>query len=194
MLHVAAGACLQLSMPLAARARDVSCEIHMPTLPSGQCLELREDANIYDSSYDLLADAISVGGSLWPSAAMLCRYLRDMPNIRGSSVMELGSGTGACGIYSAALGASRVLLTDGSSALQTLQLANVGANEHLFDKSTLVSTAHYLWGQSLPDGAANFDFVIGSDLSELVTHRSNALRFKPPALLLGCPLTPCLSC
>ena len=165
MLHAAAGACLQLSMPLAVRALGVSCEIQMPTLPSGQRLELQEDANIYDSSYDLLADAISVGGSVWPSAAMLCRYLRDLPDIRGSSVMELGSGTGACGIYSAALGASRVLLTDGSSALQALQLANIGANEHLFGESTNVSTTQYLWGQPLPSGAAGLDFVIGSDLS-----------------------------
>jgi predicted nicotinamide N-methyase len=142
----------------------------MPPFPSGRRLSLLEDADIDDDDYEVLADAISVGGSLWPSAGMLCRYLMNdiSEEIRGSSVMELGSGTGACGLFAAGLGASRVLLTDGSAALKALQMANIESNRHLFAEGTVIEAETHLWGQPLPSEAAhNFDFVIGSDLSAL---------------------------
>ena len=58
------------------------------------------------------------GGKVWSSSAVLCDWLVDNAaglNLRGASVAELGSGTGVVGIACAALGASRVVLSDGGS-------------------------------------------------------------------------------
>ena len=114
--------------------------IELPPLPSGQTLKLVQEAEgggasaaeIADASgvwsaedastwrriaeyvEDELADTLSVGGRLWPSAAALCRWMRGEASLRGARVLELGCGTGACGLYAAhcgaAVGAAEVLL------------------------------------------------------------------------------------
>ena len=120
--------------------------IELPPLPSGQTLKLVQEAEgggssaaeIADASgvwsaedattwrriaeyvEDELADTLSVGGRLWPSAAALCRWMRGEASLRGARVLEIGCGTGACGLYAAHCGATEVLLTDGSETLQPL--------------------------------------------------------------------------
>ena len=53
-----------------------------------------------------------VGGKLWPCAGVLTRYLNEHRELvtADASVIELGAGTGLCGLFAAGLGARRVVL------------------------------------------------------------------------------------
>uniref|UniRef100_A0A7R9XNA3 Calmodulin-lysine N-methyltransferase n=1 Tax=Polyblepharides amylifera TaxID=1486889 RepID=A0A7R9XNA3_9CHLO len=54
-----------------------------------------------------------VGGRVWGGAVLCCAVLeRQRALVAGAQVLELGSGTGLCGILAAKLGASRVVLSD----------------------------------------------------------------------------------
>jgi len=78
----------------------------LPLLPNGKALKL------------LQVDGV-LGGKVWPAAVALCQYLKQQQQQQQhdsayqSTVVELGSGTGAVGIYAAAvLGYSNVMLTE----------------------------------------------------------------------------------
>lgn len=77
----------------------------LPALPNGCHVRLEQ------SSWD---DA-GTGGVVWPAARALCRWQADLAEeeLVGARVLELGAGTGACGLFAAGLGASSVCLTDG---------------------------------------------------------------------------------
>lgn len=122
----------------------------------------------------------SLSGKLWPAASVLCEWLvLQHEELSACSVLELGAGTGACGLFAAALGATRVLLTDapGAESMQLLE-ANVQANAWLWDSAAHVAVAPLLWGagQLPPERVAanawgivaggdkaRFDWVIASD-------------------------------
>ena len=131
----------------------------LPRLPSGAALSL--------TTHRIIGrDSVGLGGQLWPSAAALCRWLRSQhAEVVGSSVLELGCGTGAVGIYAAALGAASVTLTDGGDD-RILQLAeaNVAANAHLFDKQAAVRVEKYEWGQGKVL-SQHIDLVLASDVT-----------------------------
>jgi len=70
-----------------------------------------------------------LGTELWPAAHALVALLEERrPMLAAAAqVLELGAGTGACGLAAAALGARRVLLTDKPVLLPVLR-ANAAAN------------------------------------------------------------------
>jgi len=77
----------------------------LPSLPTGAALKLSQKENV-------------LGGSIWPAASAMCHFLLDhhrhslpMASTGTSKVIELGSGTGAVGIFAAGLG-FRVHLTE----------------------------------------------------------------------------------
>ena len=87
--------------------------------------------------------------------------------MRGARVLELGSGTGVCGLYAAALGAACVTLTDGGSDdLLELTRSNVAANHHLISRNTSIEVRGLLWGSTdeLPTELDSLDFVLASDV------------------------------
>ena len=128
---------------------------------------------------DELADTLSVGGRLWPSAAALCRWMRGEASLRGARVLELGCGTGACGLYAAHCGATEVLLTDGSETLQPLIDTNVASNPA---PGCAVRSQRYLWGEPLPAG--RFDLAIASDCSYFYEEEAHAALAATCAALL----------
>ena len=97
MLVLASRAATAVALPTHA-----SCGL--PALPDGRRVRLEQ------SSWD---DA-GTGGVVWPAARALCRWQADLAEeLVGARVLELGAGTGACGLFAAGLGASSVCLTDG---------------------------------------------------------------------------------
>ena len=133
----------------------------LPLLPGGQEIILDEQ------------DGSGVGGKIWRSAAALCRWQLSMQDeIRGSRVLELGSGTGASGLFAAGLGASRVVLTDGQEELIPLLERNAERNGGVVNSSDVITAAHWLFGESAPAGVSEipFDMVIGSDITYAVSY------------------------
>ena len=130
----------------------------LPELPTGQRLQLATQP----------FNKAGVGGRVWASAPVLCDWLRGQLE-PGDSVLELGSGTGAVGLYAAGLGASRVVLTDGGPpALLELLAANVDANRPLLpaDSGLRLEVETLRWGgdaADLPDGP--FSWVLASDVT-----------------------------
>lgn len=124
----------------------------LPPLPSGERISLRT----------LGFDDAGVGGRVWSSAPVLCEWLQE--RLRpGDACLELGSGTGAVGLFAAGCGASRVVVSDGGPpALLTLLEDNVRANDM---RASSVSVAKLRWGADavLPDGP--FDWIFASDVT-----------------------------
>ena len=100
----------------------------LPPLPSGRHIFLRT----------LPADgggSLGTGGRVWHSAQAMCHWLHQrLP--AGARVLELGSGTGAVGIFCAGLGASHVALTDEREELLALAAHNWRRNAGLVAHAT----------------------------------------------------------
>ena len=146
----------------AALASDADA---LPSLPGGRRLQIATGS---------LAEC-DTGGRLWSSGGIFCSWLRgaDAPDMSGSSVIELGSGTGSVGLYAAGLGAASVLLTDGGPpGVLELAAANAASNEALWaEAGSAVEVQPLEWG---PDGRSpaaealygrQYDWVVGSDLT-----------------------------
>ena len=133
-------------------------QVRIPPLPSGDWLRLRDGLSLLEEQTDATTrtgDLASVGGTVWPAAASLCAWLREHAvDVAGASVLELGSGTGACGLYAAALGATRVVLTDGREGLRPLQEDNIRRNAPLMRAGTLVTSETLAWGKAPPPAGA----------------------------------------
>ena len=136
--------------PLAVAEPPSSSTDGLPLLPNGERLSL--------GTLDF--DDAGVGGRVWSSAPVLCEWLRKhfWP---GDACLELGSGTGAVGLFAAGCGASRVVLSDGGPpALLALLADNVRANG-----MSDVEVAELRWGADavLPDGP--FQWIFASDVT-----------------------------
>jgi predicted nicotinamide N-methyase len=129
----------------------------LPPLPTGHCLRLRT----------LAADGDNfTGGRVWHSAPVLCRWMAEHSHshLHGRRVLDLGSGTGACGLYASGLGAQSVVLSDGAPRLLELLQYNVEANQSRI--GSRVDVMQLEFGQSahaLPHGPP-IELVLGSDV------------------------------
>ena len=159
----------------------------LPALPCGSSLRI---------STFLETNTLVVGGTIWPTAsAMSFHLLQHRAALqRTTAVLELGSGTGALGLFAAGLGA-RCTLTEHkpprsaiepvsynsegdlelpaghSDTLMELLRGNVSHNEHLCAHRPEVMELNWTDKQQLdlvkstsPDGRG-FSTIIGSDLT-----------------------------
>ena len=108
-------------------------------------------------------DDAGTGSMLWPAAEVLCGWMRNNAHVfRGANVLELGCGTGACGLFAAGLGASSVLLTDGSFEVMELVAKNVAANTECVG-SACVTTQRMQWGRRYAPPGGRWHVILASD-------------------------------
>ena len=97
--------------------------------------------------------------TLWDSCVILSKYLEANPSlIEGKSCIELGAGKGILGLYCAALGARKVVLTDVELAVPTLR-KTIDLNPSL---AGILSAQELDW--TSPHGLKGFDVVLGADI------------------------------
>lgn len=127
----------------------------------------------------------STGLTLWRAAPLLCNFLLINSNlyVNNKTILELGAGLGLCGILTAIIGASKVILSDGDSLSLSNMRENVERNKHLFSSNynhdndnndnQIIECLQLRWGinveefkikcnLSTPDGL--FETIIGSDI------------------------------
>lgn len=92
---------------------------------------------------------VGVGGHVWRSSKVLGDHVRERSLAAGCDVIELGAGTGLCGLMCTRLGARSVLLTDLPDLIPVLSL-NARLNEDLHGgTSPRASVAALCWGSEL---------------------------------------------
>ena len=110
------------------------------------------------------AGAGTTGLAVWNSSLLLSRLLQQLAISDWSSrcVLELGCGTGLASLTAAALGANKVLATDGNPAVVTLAEQNIRDN----GLSDRVQAQLLPWSfMNALDYADGMDLVVGSDLT-----------------------------
>ena len=132
-----------------------------------------------------LANGDLTGLRVWEAAPALVSHLTRHADrlVVGKTAIELGSGTGACGLAAAALGASRVVLTRARTATivgehgwqENDTLARLDASVALnHSLSSIVDVSELEWGNESHVRAlgktSRFDLVLASDCLYYPTH------------------------
>lgn len=148
----------------------------LPPLPQGSRLAINAPG---------WGRGIGTGGAVWPAAETLCQWLLEEQRlVQGASVLELGSGTGAVGIFAAGCGASHVLLTDGDESLVSLAAENAQNNRALLPDAN-VNSRRYRWGSTVDGLGGPFDLCLCSDITYEPGY--HAPLIKTLSLLLEAP-------
>lgn len=99
------------------------------------------------------------GEYIWPAGLAMCDFLKRNPElVKGKRVLELGSGTGIVGLYTAKLGATHVTLTD----FIDFNIENIKINIKENRLEGVAEPRWFQWGTNLGE---NWDIIIGSDLT-----------------------------
>ena len=130
------------------------------------------------SSFSFLQkSALGHGGCIWDGALVLIKYfeknftsLSKKYSFQDKHILELGSGTGICGICFSCFSPKMVCLTD-LKELHSLMRENIKINEFSI-KSCEIIVEELIWGKGYQEQLENiwskttkgFDFLIGSDL------------------------------
>lgn len=142
----------------------------------------KSDENIREFSFlsanfsFIQRSSLGLGGCIWDGALVLSKYFAKnfelfLPVFRDKTIMELGSGTGICGIIFSQFLPKTVFLTD-LQELSSLMRANIELNKELIVKDSQILVEELIWGkEGLPQidsiwrkASQNIDFIIASDL------------------------------
>ena len=113
----------------------------------------------------------ATGAAVWNAGAELADYLAANPaTVDGKLVLEMGCGTGLCGIVASRLGAKAVLLTDGVEPVLERAQRNIEANA----KEKMIRTRKLQWGTLAVEEQlrGKFDVLLASD----ILYQSSAWR------------------
>lgn len=109
-----------------------------------------------------------LGSELWPAAEALISHLQEISagsqSLTAQRVVELGAGSGACGLAAACLGAKHVILTDKRSLLPLLRINATAAGAAL-SKHAQIEVHSLEWSED-PMPVSTFgevDLVLMSD-------------------------------
>lgn len=114
--------------------------------------------------------AIGIGGVYWQASIALSFAMDNDAQLfaswSGLRVLELGCGTGLCGLTAWRLGAQAVVLTDVAQCGPLVQHSAASTREAGTPPPGTVTYAKLRWGDPVPEeAAAAFDIVLGSDLT-----------------------------
>ena len=175
-----------------ARFLRESSRIHRIELREGEHL-LELDDPTSSSMAPIFSDTW-LGTELWPAARALVALLEERRTALASAaqVLELGAGTGACGLAAAALGARRVLLTD-KPVLLPLMRANVAANRFDSGGGCVVECAELTWRSRADERRSAGDEHAEHDEEHDVEHASEGAEL-PTLLPAGADLVLASDC
>ncbi|PIO59599.1 hypothetical protein TELCIR_18937, partial [Teladorsagia circumcincta] len=134
------------------------------------CEQCKEDKKKEDET-ELNTD---VGGVVWDSALVAAHYfIKNPKKYRDKKVLELGAGTGICGLVLAAIGAN-VILTDLPSRVPLLE-TNYEANKSICRGSVSIKPLDWAFPGRVPE----VDVLVLVDCiyySESVNHLVNTIK------------------
>jgi predicted nicotinamide N-methyase len=116
------------------------------------------------TSLDYEIDQCGTGGKIWKSSVILSKYLIKNKNvINDKYVLEIGAGTGVCGLVCATLNAKKVYLSDRDPGVLKLLDYNIEVNKEKINSSVEVVSLDWINKDDYLK-IENVDLIVGSDL------------------------------
>eukprot|EP01097_Dermamoeba_algensis_P006649 TRINITY_DN4148_c0_g1_i1.p1 TRINITY_DN4148_c0_g1~~TRINITY_DN4148_c0_g1_i1.p1 ORF type:complete len:234 (-),score=37.05 TRINITY_DN4148_c0_g1_i1:221-889(-) len=110
-------------------------------------------------------------GVIWPGGHFLAEFIyKNTSFFADKKIIELGSGTGLCGILLGIIG-SRVLMTDYDELSLSLLNQNIDINSTSGYKF-MPQVKQLTWGECPPDICEQYDLIVGSD----IVYKKEAVR------------------
>ena len=113
----------------------------------------------------------STGLTLWKGSESLAEFLSSHADlVQDKTVVELGAGTGICGILAHKLGANHVMITDGDSDTLRNIRANIDLNVEQDEDNPRLECKQLLWGTHVKSFRQKwsrdegFEIVMGGDI------------------------------
>ena len=122
---------------------------------------------------------IGYAGEIWDSAYSLSRLMlskRSQKILKNKVILEVGSGTGICAIFTAMTGVKKVFMTDREQVLELLHLNYSLNKEKITDCNVITTTLDWNFPPNFKNIDEKIDFIIASDIIYHGVNFSNILN------------------